>query len=651
MSTVAKSVDAESPASDEDLQSFRETVESIVVAFILAFLFRAFVAEAFVIPTGSMAPTLMGAHKDLVCEWCGRQYQAGASREFEQSNAPRVRRRGLFSGLFTQPNSDYVTVASTCSVCRGVNAYNLRGNANHASFSGDRILVSKFDYILSNPARWDVFVFKYPTEARTNYIKRLVGLPGEELLIRDGDVYTKQRQGEAAWQIARKPPDKIKAMRRIVDDTKYIPPVLVKNGWPSRWQPFDDDSAWIVQQQADVDDETIWSAKLAKSATPQWLRYYHKFVSEDQWQAIRRGEPVPAVEPKSSTLITDYLAYNSSYLTSRANVYDERGKLQQQIQGDHSALEDVLDRKKQFNQEDGPFNDGFHWVGDLISEYDVEITSDSGKLLLDLIEFGIHFQLSIDVATGGAKLAASESGQPLAIFGTANEPVSELTAETSIKGAGKYKLEMANVDDQIVVWIKKGSFSRTQVVKFDQPATFNSYSVRSAVARRPYWTSQDPLDAAPIAIGGQDLEMKVDRARVYRDIYYIAVQSVGGSSPFSDYPWSNSAAIVASVPDAEIRRRVDAVEAVVETYAHPEWWAKSNLFALRGELRFDLEDQQYFPMGDNSSASSDARVWSGNKYVEEKFLLGKALLVFWPHAWNRPIPFTPNFGRMMSPIR
>ncbi len=40
----------------------RETIESIAVAIILALLFRGFVAEAFVIPTGSMAPALMGEH-------------------------------------------------------------------------------------------------------------------------------------------------------------------------------------------------------------------------------------------------------------------------------------------------------------------------------------------------------------------------------------------------------------------------------------------------------------------------------------------------------------------------------------------------------------------------------------------------------------
>ena len=48
----------------------RETIESIVVAIILAFLFRGFVAEAFVIPTGSMAQTLRGRHMDIVCPEC-----------------------------------------------------------------------------------------------------------------------------------------------------------------------------------------------------------------------------------------------------------------------------------------------------------------------------------------------------------------------------------------------------------------------------------------------------------------------------------------------------------------------------------------------------------------------------------------------------
>ena len=71
--------------------AIRETVESIVIAFVLAFLFRTFEAEAFVIPTGSMAPTLMGRHKDLVCPRCGCAYRVGSSEEVDENEVPKGR--------------------------------------------------------------------------------------------------------------------------------------------------------------------------------------------------------------------------------------------------------------------------------------------------------------------------------------------------------------------------------------------------------------------------------------------------------------------------------------------------------------------------------------------------------------------------------
>ncbi len=61
--------------------SVRETIESVAIAFILAFLFRTFEAEAFVIPTGSMAPTLMGRHKDVKWKICDYPFQVSASEE------------------------------------------------------------------------------------------------------------------------------------------------------------------------------------------------------------------------------------------------------------------------------------------------------------------------------------------------------------------------------------------------------------------------------------------------------------------------------------------------------------------------------------------------------------------------------------------
>ncbi len=52
-----------------------DTFEWLITAFILAFVFRAFVMEAFRIPTGSMADTLKGAHFRLRCRQCGYKYE------------------------------------------------------------------------------------------------------------------------------------------------------------------------------------------------------------------------------------------------------------------------------------------------------------------------------------------------------------------------------------------------------------------------------------------------------------------------------------------------------------------------------------------------------------------------------------------------
>src|SRR5271156_4859706 len=85
MSQTQQSSTAESQAS----ANVKETIESIVVAFILAFIFRAFVVEAFVIPTGSMAPTLDGAHMRYRCPDCGYVFDVNyASSDPDDMSVP-----------------------------------------------------------------------------------------------------------------------------------------------------------------------------------------------------------------------------------------------------------------------------------------------------------------------------------------------------------------------------------------------------------------------------------------------------------------------------------------------------------------------------------------------------------------------------------
>lgn len=70
-------------APDSPRDSFREVVETVVFVIVLVLLLKTFVAEAFVIPTGSMATTLLGYHKDITCPKCQYQFTVNASQEVE----------------------------------------------------------------------------------------------------------------------------------------------------------------------------------------------------------------------------------------------------------------------------------------------------------------------------------------------------------------------------------------------------------------------------------------------------------------------------------------------------------------------------------------------------------------------------------------
>jgi signal peptidase I len=63
---------------------------------------------------------------------------------------------------------------------------------------GDHILVNKSAYAWRYPGRWEVVIFRYPLNHQRNFLKRLIGLPGEEVAIKNGNIYVNGR-------IARKP--------------------------------------------------------------------------------------------------------------------------------------------------------------------------------------------------------------------------------------------------------------------------------------------------------------------------------------------------------------------------------------------------------------------------------------------------------------
>ena len=81
----------------------------------------------------------------------------------------------------------------------------------------DRILVNKLIQTFREPQRWDITVFKYPLQKNQNYVKRIVGMPGDRLTIAGGNVYQVEGDGDAAeFTPLRKPDDLQQAMWKNV---------------------------------------------------------------------------------------------------------------------------------------------------------------------------------------------------------------------------------------------------------------------------------------------------------------------------------------------------------------------------------------------------------------------------------------------------
>lgn len=69
-------------------------------------------------------------------------------------------------------------------------SYEVYGYSMESNFyNGQRVLVEKVTYRFHSPSRGDVIVFEPPNGSTKPYIKRIIGLPGEEVEIRKGNIY------------------------------------------------------------------------------------------------------------------------------------------------------------------------------------------------------------------------------------------------------------------------------------------------------------------------------------------------------------------------------------------------------------------------------------------------------------------------------
>lgn len=99
---------------------------------------------------------------------------------------------------------------------------------------GDHLFVSKFAYRMSEPRRGDLVIFRTPQDNRTAYVKRLVGLPGDQLQMQQGSLYLngerlrreeaegpRSPEGRGVFYREFLPDGRSYLLRELSDDSRY----------------------------------------------------------------------------------------------------------------------------------------------------------------------------------------------------------------------------------------------------------------------------------------------------------------------------------------------------------------------------------------------------------------------------------------------
>lgn len=186
----------------------RAIVELAIGAAIAATLTTTWLAVGYRVPSGSMAPAVLGVHRRVACADCGLPLAVGGGAE---DQLPSLGARAI------------------CPNCGGATPIDDLPNR-----AGDRLIAWPSACLLRSPRRWQMTLCRDPEDATRTLLKRVVGLPGETIELRGGDVFV---NGE----IARKPLDVAQGLAALVHDSRYMAP------GGEAWRPDKAPSGWTIQ--------------------------------------------------------------------------------------------------------------------------------------------------------------------------------------------------------------------------------------------------------------------------------------------------------------------------------------------------------------------------------------------------------------------
>lgn len=438
---------------------------------------------------------------------------------------------------------------------------------------GDQLLVNKQAFLYQSPKRWEVIVFRNPAHPTEAYVKRAIGLPGERIQIVGGDVVVN-------GQVARKSYSQQVATRILVHDHDFQP--IDDPEFQPHWQIVDPEQEVTLRTNS-----LSWSAKKSSFAfhgekvrrpdkeSFAWVEYHHWMRSGGMHDTTVPLDQWPdsldsASVPKAG------LRYDP-----RKGEFSVTGTLSQEIARQLLAMTD-----------DDAFRNA---VRELYEASHIVAVTD---------EYGYN--------------PADEAGTP--------NPVRDLMVSMKIDpegGAGEFVIEITN---GATVFAVVFDMIRREVHLFAEPlpegTALNSQPIGFApksepVASAPWpkslstnggtvevslfdkqvlvaidretlmdpWPFELPSGGQPpripIRFGARGLDIKVSQLKVFRDVYYT---------------------------DARARHAVNRP--------------------------YELSDEEYFVLGDNSPVSHDSRRWE-KPGVHRSLLIGKPFLVHLPSKPGR----------------
>lgn len=484
----------------------RFLLESITVLALAVTIFRAFVLEGFMITSGSMAPALFGFHHRVTCPDCSFQFTINASHLMDQAERSdgAAAHVAADSHAWQPPREESGQKAPgtaisgfSCPNCKYAHIQTTTGLVNE----GDQLLVDKQGTFWSDPQRWDAIVFRNPHRSTQAYAKRVVGLPGEIIALKDGDVYVR-------GAIQRKSLEQQRQLRVLVADSRYQPKLKDEN-WRNNWQPEEAKAgAWLPLNTG----FRFEPPPQAAAGEQFWLQYAHwvreggtrkSSVPLERWPT---DIPLP---PAAAPVKFDPIRQQLTCL--QALPADLAGKLHSLSRDEafQTAIQQLFELSHQqpitdrlvYNQE---IELGEKPVRDLMLELDLLPDAPQCQLSIRLHDGYFPFVASLDFSSQRAELRVAGNDKVLR-----SGSLPEWRFEQPIK------VEMSVFDQQVLLAI-------------NNVLVFEPYAYR--VDETPF-----QLARTPIAVAASGAPLTLLRQRVYRDLYYRPGPSSDGQEQEREY--------------------------------------------------------------------------------------------------------------------